>query len=624
MTKIFQKYACLFVASLLLLALVVVIFCQTDSPDIEFFLVNDQGDVKIETYVAEDGITYVFLPSYADLALLKISKPQKKTVFIGETLVEDGMFCEQFELETKYDLFANGRSISKLCFYKSANVATVYIDTVSGTMEHIHQDKEHSEYASVAIYTPDGNLDASDHSATIKGRGNATWVVEKKPYALTLSADLSLLGMNPASDWILLANAYDETNLNNKLVYDLAQQLGFHWTPNTAYVDVYLNGSYNGLYLLAEKVEVSDARLNIGDSREDFLCKIDLNERWDSLKNPFLTNGNRTVEVVYPKNPSQEQHDGISTLTNQLENVILSGADLTQVQEFDLDSWVKKYLIDEISANIDADFASSYFYCYNGVFYAGPIWDYDMALGNSWRNQSSTSFHAAKVLPSNISTDSATYYGKLYSNKAFFNRMVEIYRQEFLPILEPLLDGGIEKLAAEIKAASTINSLRWRTLYANNQELQRKELLPISKSSDDLIAYLKERITFLNSAWLEGVEYCTIHSQIYNEWSLYVNLSIKKGEIIDSDLIPYNTDTWINQITGEKVDFSRPITTDLLLCRESNTPTTAETPSTGFETRHLITFMCIGALLFLLSIFVFIDIWRRKQERTGNDGYEKY
>ena len=98
---------------------------------------------------------------------------------------------------------------------------------------------------------------------TIKGRGNSTWFSNKRPYSLKLSAESDLLGMGQASKWVLLANSQDPTNLNNKLVMDLASRVSSQWAPECQWVDLYLNGQYNGLYLLTEKVESHSNRLSI-------------------------------------------------------------------------------------------------------------------------------------------------------------------------------------------------------------------------------------------------------------------------------------------------------------------------------------------------------------------------
>ena len=71
----------------------------------------------------------------------------------------------------------------------------------------------------------------------IRGRGNSTWGMPKKPYRLKLTDKQSLLGMPSSRDWVLLANYSDKTLLRNALALDLGAKLGMAWTPRSAFVE---------------------------------------------------------------------------------------------------------------------------------------------------------------------------------------------------------------------------------------------------------------------------------------------------------------------------------------------------------------------------------------------------
>lgn len=49
------------------------------------------------------------------------------------------------------------------------------------------------------------------------------------------------------------------------MIYKLAEETGVPFTMDSKSVDLYLNGSYNGTYLLTEKVEIDKNRVNITD-----------------------------------------------------------------------------------------------------------------------------------------------------------------------------------------------------------------------------------------------------------------------------------------------------------------------------------------------------------------------
>ena len=558
MRRILQKYG--FLLSLTGLFLAFALFCAMQL-DIQPFYVqvnNDHGPVKIYPYQSEEGLWYVFLPSYADMKDLSFHCSEGQSVSVNGKRMQENETCSEFVPGTGYSVAIRGEENSEICFLRSENVASIHIETRSGNMEYVHNDKNNEEAMSIRVFDAKGNLDCKDSGGTIKGRGNATWNQDKKPYQITFSKDKAILGMKPASKWVLLSNAMDESNLHNKLVYDLAADLDLHWTPECVYVDVYLNGEYNGLYLLSEKVEIGKNRLDISTESGDFLCKVDLDDRWDLLRNPVRTGQGRTVEITAPEILSSERKLEILEQIDQLENIITSGRDLHQEASFDLDSWICRYLIDEISGNIDSDVASSYFYQQGNVFCAGPAWDYDMTFGTHHRGRFSNAFIAKnRIKSSNLTSD---YYAALYENPSFYEMMVQTYQTRFLPTLENLVNGEIRLLAEQISASTAMNSLRWRREF--DAQYTPMGLLP--SDADSVITYLQERIAFLNSAWIEGDTYYSVQYELEKERS-YGTVSIKAGEILT---IPdQNTESfeWYVADTGARFDPKQPIENDMLL-----------------------------------------------------------
>ncbi len=107
-------------------------------------------------------------------------------------------------------------------------------------------------------------LDSSESSeridplnAEIKIRGETSATYPKKGYRLQLSKGEPLLGMRDDADWQLFASYYDYTRLKVKLSFNLWRNLlpenPTAILPSSRYVLLYLNGNFQGLYLLAEK-----------------------------------------------------------------------------------------------------------------------------------------------------------------------------------------------------------------------------------------------------------------------------------------------------------------------------------------------------------------------------------
>lgn len=609
-----RKYGYWLVCTAILLAVLLLCFYKADISvsneyPLGFVLEQNPFDAEISIYESPDGIYYVFLPSYTDLGKLKIVIPADVKVSLGETPITSGMNCTGFELETAYSLTVDGQYISELKFYQSANVATMFIDTLSGDIERVHKDKTYSEQTSVMLYTDEGILDLSDSTAYIRGRGNLTWYYGKRPYLLTLSSEMDVLGMGAATKWILLANAADSTNLNNKLVMELASRTGQGWSPESRFVDLYINGEYRGLYLLTEKVEVGPSRLDIDIPSGDFLCKIDLERRWSSLKNPIKTQHGRTVEISSPDPLTNGSKETVTAAVNQLEQIIMSNTDLSELENFDLDSWVHRYLLDEISGNIDSDLVSSYFYSSNGVFYAGPIWDYDMTFGIDNRNINPIAFIAKNTFKNR--DDMSFYYPALYANESFYNRMVECYRTEFLPVLNQLIDEEIADLAAELEQASKMNY--YCTIKGWSDDRVR--------TVDELISYLKARVTFLNDVWIEGTEYCTIQLQPVND-TAYWSFSVRKGDVLVTDDLDLVNTVWVDKETGNIIDLSQPVFSDMILSQQTD----ANMQNRSIDTdviKYGVIVVTIIAFLFLFSCLICVDILLRRKERGTENASEK-
>lgn len=581
---------------------------QGYEPEVVFHVGSASGVEEITLYDAGEGKHILFLPSYAELEEVCLASRLKEGVVIGGVAMHEGAGCGGFELAQEYPLTINGKNSGTLQFLRSANVATMYIDTATGSVERIHGNKEYEEQATVAVYGMDGICSSVDAGCTLKGRGNSTWTYEKKPYLLTLSGEAGILGMAPATKWVLLANATDETNLRNKLIFDLARQVGMEWVPDCAYVDVYLNGEYSGLYLLTEKVEVGPNRLDLVTDAGEFLCKIDLEARWSSLRNPFLTQAGRTVEVTSPRIQSEAQRNDMTALVDQMERIILSGEPISSAQNIDWDSWVRRYLIDEISGNIDSDLISSYFYYSDGVFCAGPVWDYDMALGNSIRNRNPNSYIAKNFCKA--SGYESPYYSALTSNDSFRERVIAVYASEFIPVLMDMMESGIQDLSTYLSTASTLNSIRWSKMFA---KLYVSTIIPSTPES--IIDYLNMRIDFLNSAWLDGVEYCTVQLK-HIRGEAYENASVRKGTCFQSDMVDTNDVVWLVEATGEVFDFSQPVMEDVILVRSGAEGAVSDV----LVTRDYITIASIAGLVSLLLCFGAVELMRQKKERKNADG----
>lgn len=548
-----------------------VILMRNDAAEpLSFLIKTKEAQISVLPYCAEDGTYHVFLPAHCSASNTFVQTAGKVRID-GKTISNGMPFCWD-DFEKEYDLSIDGSS-HRLRFWKASNVSTMYVNTSSGNMEHIHADKANRETASVMLYRQDGTLDYINSSCSIKGRGNATWQCRKKPYNLSLPCSEDLLGMGEATQWILLANAMDESNLFNYTVLDLAERVGMAWVPECAYVELYLNGEYNGLYLLTEKVESGASKLRIDTSAGEFLARVEPNFREKELDDPIHTQHGRVIDLCEPELSTNESREEIVQKIAWLETAIMSAQDNDISPQIDMVSFAKRYLIDEICANTDADLASSYFYYQDGIFYAGPVWDYDMTFGNQLYNENPHSFMAKNAYRSRVLY--TPYDTALLKNEAFSALVKELYQTELLPVIEEMLETDIPQTADRIETAAQMNSIRWQVMFEKN---------PVTATSvTSMTDYLRRRTDFLTSAWVNGTDYCTLQFELLKGTS-YWNISVERGQVLDpADLTlgenfrylkldGFDQWNWIDLETGEPFDMDQPVMEDRILVRQTKEP----------------------------------------------------
>lgn len=611
-------YGFLLVCTLILC--VSVIFCLPveRTQDVPFFLTirDDNADLIVKPYFAEDGSCHFFLPAHCSRTQITFRKAGQGAS--DEAILKDGDDLSGVEPEKAYRIKTDGVEYD-LHFWQADDVPTLYLNTRSGNMEHIHADKKNREAASIRLYKQDGTLDYANDVCTVKGRGNATWNCRKKPYNLILQTAAELLGMDSGTQWILLANAFDRSGLFNVLAFDLAEKTELGWTPEHAYVEVYLNGEYNGLYLLTQKIDTSQEQLQLQTKQGDFLACVEPNMRKAVLDDPILTRSDRVIDLCIPQEPTRQQRTRIEEMTQQFEQAVLSAPDGPWPQLLDMESFAKRYLIDEICANIDADLASSFFCYRDGVFYAGPVWDFDMAFGNQICNENPSGFVAANEWRSK--TFRTPYDTALLQNETFSQYVKQLYESRFLPVIEQWLEEDILQMAQNLSVCTRRNSIRWEEMFEKNPFT--------ATSAEEIISYLEERTAFLSKAWIEETQMCTLQFEIL-PGSSYWNIGVEYGTYLSKDFLTLHEQfrylelddvdeeaVWIVRNTGEEFRFDEPVTQDLILVQKDppvQEQTVQETqPEDRTELRISLACCCLLAAGF--AVLLVVDISRNRKGR---------
>lgn len=489
------------------------------------------------------------------------------------------------------------------------DIPSMYIDTSSGSMKYIHAKKGNEESGNLRIYDADDTLAYEGKLDSLNGRGNSTWeFYEKKPYSLQLTGEADLLGMGKAQKWILLANAGDASHMRNKIVYDFSQEFQLEYSPESRWVNLYLNGEYQGLYLLCERNEVHTARVDV-PVETGFLVSSDMQERVVSQGNPCITTElNQALRVHYVP-ASENALNDLQVKWQSIENAIMTEDGIDPLtgkswQELiDLDSWVRKYLIEEVFGNFDAAFLSQYYYSdgkENSKVFAGPVWDFDYSMGciSAWQIETPNALFADRL---HVKPGYDTpWYDALCRKTEFRTRMLELYRYEFLPLLSDFLDNRIDEYVQQIQNAVQADYVRWSVQSDVHSE------------AEYIKQYLTARVSFLNSIWLEEEEYCVVSadSTMGNNYGYYY---VKPGNTVsDLKMLADNEYQsflgWYYADTDELFDPERPIYEDVQIYAKWQ-------DTSGKKMGQLIKLIPLGIVAILLTIFVIADISRNTQRR---------
>ncbi len=287
--------------------------------------------------------------------------------------------------------------------FKADTVITAVFRYIASELPLISFTMENgSEVASKTYYT---NIKMSVENAEeeycfenlggkLRGRGNATWKMEKKSYRLKLGSKKNLLGLGngEAKDWILLANHCDQTLLRNYIAFYLASQLdGIEFSPSGRFVDVMINGEYKGVYLLCEQIEVQQSRVDIEVDPEvldtGYLIELDQYADDDEGNKEGVTYFVSEGQMYTVKSDATtEQIEYIKSYITNVDQAVKRGNRKEIEALIDLDSCVDMYLLEEYMLNIDVGWSSFFMYKKpGGKLYFGPPWDFDLAAGNDRR-----------------------------------------------------------------------------------------------------------------------------------------------------------------------------------------------------------------------------------------------
>jgi CotH protein. len=442
------------------------------------------------------------------------------------------------------------RSRGTVTILQGSEIPALFLHVDAKELKKVNRSKENVITEGRAVYTEaDGTVSCDGELTQLKGRGNDTFRYSKKPYQFKLKKKASLSGMGAAKTWVLLANWVDVSLLRNRIVLDMSREIGLKNAVGCVPADVWINGAYQGLYLLTEKIQIGKERIPIADLEEEtekanaglsdpgkmktersgtypllrsypalrdpeditggYIMTVEKTHRLrDNVLAGFRTKDGLSIRIKEPTAPSRAQAEYLFGRITEMQHALMNREGTApetgkSYREYlDTASFARKFLIEDWCKNYDFLGGSQYLYKDSDrtdpLIYAGPSWDYDLSFGNMKKAYSAAGRYVT------VSRKNANLYWLLYGHADFREELRQVWTEVFRPAAAVLLgekEGGgalrsLEEYRAEIERSAAMNYRRWPVSRNANGEGSGGDF-------DHAFAYLKKWIAE-RTAWMDG------------------------------------------------------------------------------------------------------------------------
>ena len=420
----------------------------------------------------------------------------------------------------EYRLAANaGESVkvsdwNSVVFNASASELPKLYINAAVPFEEINREDWVEASFSLTLGTKQFTSGSYEGAGSVKGRGNSSWTYPKKPYSIKLNSKASLLDIPKTKKYAVIPSYYDGSLIRNFITYKVFQGLeGIGYVPKCELVDVYLNGEYNGIYILVERIDIEKSKIDITEASADdltggYLIEKDISGKVDFDSDlwfdcPYWANQGKDYFVLKTPEPDDETltEAMLEYLTQYMQDIhdCIIGENGTDYLDYvDTSSWVDFIIVQELSKNIDGNFKTScYTYKQSGDdhLYMTAPWDFDLAYGRVDWNNASEEHNDYYDCPNANTADglmcinsSNPWMKKLYDTKPEFRRaLMERYTAYRHTLIDEMFS-MIDEQAAYLSVVQTPNYQLWEK--------------PFHIAVTNLRNWLTARVEWLDSQWL--------------------------------------------------------------------------------------------------------------------------
>ena len=504
-----------------------------------------------------DDVVTLSVPGCWDITAVTLEMEGEEVLLLGEEQIPlkcgepvdlSGMVGQRMRIRNE-----KGQPRGYLAVQQGSRIPALFLEVDARNLSRVNLDRNKELTEGCVVYEEaDGAVSYDGALQQLKCRGNNTFLYSKKPYQLKLAEKTSLSGMGKGKTWVLLANWNDVSQLRNRIVLDLCREVDLRNAVGCVPVDIWINGSYHGLYLMTEKIQISKGRIDIanlekatekvnpepfdagplqGKKSADFplmrsyprvsdpeditggyIFTVEKPARLKGYKKPgFKTKNDLSIRIKEPTCPSTGQTEYLAQRVSEMQQALMTPEGVNPMtgkhyrEYLDADSFARKMLIEDLSKNYDLIGGSQYMYkdsdLTDPLIYAGPAWDYDLSFGNM-RDRGA----AADTPYVTTYRRNQNLYLLLYNHEEFRELTGLIWQKDFRPAMEILLgereaepDGIIRPLDEYIdgiSASAAMNYKRWSVSTNTTQAAA-------AGSFDNAVEFLRRWIT-QRVEWMNG------------------------------------------------------------------------------------------------------------------------
>lgn len=299
--------------------------------------------------------------------------------------------------------------------------------------------------SSIKIYDTDENRNnyltdepTLETSSEIRVRGRSSRSFDKKNYLLKFINEdetknyQSVMGMGEYNEWVLHGPFLDKTLIRNYMWYNIGAEI-MGYAPNVRFCEVFINGEYNGLYVMMDSISVGEKRIDITEADDDdtfcsYIVRVDTgsSDEYKNLNNftkyTRILDSNLYIDVVYPNlNESNSQlKEYIEDDISEFEKTLYSYDYKNYEQYIDVDSFVNYFIITEFTQNYDAGSLSTYLYKDVSGKYNMCIWDFNNSCNNYIENDfSEIDFKLCNSI----------WFEMLFKDEEFTEKVIKRYKE---------------------------------------------------------------------------------------------------------------------------------------------------------------------------------------------------